>query len=177
LLIDETEGMPSSATYRQRFGSLFRAYQLIDYRPDRDFAFIEINRRLRKLHSEILEDVIRSLEQQGGVVARDPETDLLQINGMLSVSIVIARCHTTPADALRWVIRLDTGLEPDLTLVVRMDAPNQATLDYYVLPFLDVQAARFRMREDNGLFLDGYRYETLDYFFGMAKTVCAGVAA
>lgn len=28
-------------------GSLTRAYQLVEYRSDRDFAFIEINRRLR----------------------------------------------------------------------------------------------------------------------------------
>ena len=47
LLIDETDGMPSSAVYRHRFGSLVRAYQLIGYDADRDLAFIEINRRLR----------------------------------------------------------------------------------------------------------------------------------
>jgi len=49
LLIDETEGMPSSSTYRQRFGSLARAYQLIEYLPNRDFNYIEINRRLRSI--------------------------------------------------------------------------------------------------------------------------------
>jgi DNA invertase Pin-like site-specific DNA recombinase len=177
LLIDETDGMPSSAAYRHRFGSLSMAYQLIQYTPERDNAFIEINRRLRGLHAEIVEEVIRSLEHRGGAVTRNPDTGLLLINGMLSVSIVIARCHTTPADALRWMIRLDTGLAPDITIAVRMDVPNQSPLDYYVLPFLDVQSARFRMGEDNGLFLDGYRYETLDFFFGMAQTVRVGVAA
>jgi DNA invertase Pin-like site-specific DNA recombinase len=177
LLIDETDGMPSSAAYRHRFGSLSRAYQLIQYTPERDYAFIEINRRLRGLHAEIVEEVIRSLEHRGGAVTRNPDTGLLLINGMLSVSIVIARCHTTPVDALRWMIRLDTELAPDITIAVRMDVPNQSPLDYYVLPFLDVQSARFRMGEDNGLFLDGYRYETLDFFFGMAQTVRVGVAA
>jgi hypothetical protein len=96
---------------------------------------------------------------------------------MLSVSVVIARCTVTPADAYRWSVRLDAGLVPDLTVVVRMDAPNQAPLDYYVLPALDVRAVRLRIKEDNGIFLDGYRYESLDYFFGIAQTVRAGVAA
>lgn len=57
------------------------------------------------------------------------------------------------------------------------DAPNQAPLDYYVLPSLDVHGTRLRIKEDNGIFLDGYRYESLDYFFGIAQTVRAGAAA
>lgn len=177
LIIDEAEGMPSSSAYRQRFGSLARAYQLIDYLPDRDFAYVEINRRLRQLHPEIMVRVIKALEDHGGTVTRDPETDLILVNGMHSVSIVIARCQVSRADALRWIVRLDAGLTPDLTLVVRMDSANLAPLDYYVLPSLDVKEARLRIKEDNGLFIDGYRYESLDYFFGIAQTVRAGAAA
>ena len=96
---------------------------------------------------------------------------------MLSVSIVIARCLVSPADALRWSVRLAAGLVPDLTIVVRMDAPNLAPLDYYLLPSLDVRAAGIRITEDNGLFLDGYRYETLEYFFGLTQTVRIAEAA
>ncbi len=177
LIIDEAEGMPSSSAYRQRFGSLARAYQLVDYLPDRDFAYVEINRRLRQLHPEIIAQVVQALEERGGTVTRDPRTDLLLVNGMHSVSIVISRCHVSHADALRWLVRLDTGLAPDLTIVVRMDAANRAPLDYYVLPVIDVNAAHLRIKEDNSLFLDGYRYESLEYFFGIAQTVRAVVAA
>lgn len=177
LLIDETEGMPSSSAYRHRFGSLTRAYQLIAYMPDRDLAFVDINKRLRALYPGIVEEVVRSLEQHGGTVVRDLETDLLQVNGMLSISIVIARCQTTASDAMRWMVRLDAEHSPDLTIAVRMDAPNQAPLDYYVLPSLDFREARLRIKEDNGIFLDGYRYESLEYLFGMAQTVHAGIAA
>jgi DNA invertase Pin-like site-specific DNA recombinase len=177
LLIDETDGMPSSSAYRHRFGSLIRAYGLIDYDPGRDLSFIEINRRLRQIHPKIIDDAVRSLEQNGGVVTRNADTDLLVVNGMLTVSIVIARCYTTPSGALRWPVRLDVGLEPDLTIAVRMDAPNEAPLDYYVLPSLDVHGVRLRIREDNGIFLDGYRYESLDFFFRMAQTARVKVAA
>jgi DNA invertase Pin-like site-specific DNA recombinase len=177
LMIDEAEGMPSSSAYRQRFGSLARAYQLIDYLPDRDFAYVEINRRLRQLHPEIMAQIVRALEAHGGTVTRDPKSDLILVNGMHSVSIVISRCQVSQADALRWLVRLDAGLTPDLTIVVRMDTVNRAPLDYYVLPSLDVKEARLRIKEDNGLFLDGYRYESLEYFLGIAQTVRAGVAA
>jgi hypothetical protein len=43
ILISESEGMPSPAVYRHRFGSLIRAYELIGYTPDRDYAFVEIS--------------------------------------------------------------------------------------------------------------------------------------
>ena len=82
-----------------------------------------------------------------------------------------------PSDAIRWTVRFDSGLAPDLTIAVRMDSSNQAPLDYYVLPSLDIRDPRLRIKEDNGIFLDGYRYDSLDYFFGMAQTVRAGVAA
>jgi DNA invertase Pin-like site-specific DNA recombinase len=177
LIIDEAEEMPSSAAYRHRFGSLTRAYQLIGYRPDRDLSYVEINRRLRHLHPEVLADITHALENRGGRVERDPITEILTINGMTSVSVVISRCIVTPADAYRWVVRLDNELAPDLTVVVRMDSSNQTPLDYYILPSMDIQSVRVRLKDDNGLFLDGYRYETLDYFFSFAETVQVGVAA
>ena len=33
--------MPSSSTFRQRFGSLLRAYELVGYSPSRDYRYIE----------------------------------------------------------------------------------------------------------------------------------------
>jgi len=177
LLIDESDGMPSSSAYRSRFGSLARAYHLIAYMPERDLAFVEVNKRLRQLHPGIVEEMVQALERQGGKVVRDPESGLLLVNGMLSVSVVIARCQVLPSDAIRWTVRLDSGLAPDLTIAVRMDSLNQAPLDYYLLPSMDVGESRLRIKEDNGIFLDGYRYDSLDYFFGMAQTVRAGAAA
>ena len=66
---------------------------------------------------------------------------------------------------------------PDLTVVVRMGAANLSPLDYYVLPSIDVRGAPLRIKEDNGMFMDGYRYDSLEYLFGMARTVRAKVAA
>jgi DNA invertase Pin-like site-specific DNA recombinase len=177
LLIDEAEGMASTVVYRHRFGSLVRAYQLIGYTPDRDYAFIEINRRLRRLHPDVVDNVLRSMKDLGGEVLRDPDTDLLHINGMITASIVLSRCQQTPSGAYRWVVHLDEGLAPDLTIAVRMDAANEAAFDYYLLPSLEVRGAAVRIKEDNGAYLDGFRFDTLDYFFGMAELVHVGAAA
>lgn len=177
VLIDEVEGMASSAVYRHRFGSLVRAYQLIGYTPDRDFEFIEVNRRLRALHPEVVAEVVRSLQTVGDHVSRDERTDLITVNGTFTVSIVLARFEKTSTGSPRWTIRLDHGLAPDLTVAVRLNATNAGALDYYLLPSLDIRAERLRVAEDNGLCLDTYRLDTLDYLYGLAVQVQIEVAA
>ena len=65
ILIDETEGMPSTSAYRSRFTSLINAYTLIGFTPERDYSYIEANRALRQLHSSQCENVIGQLREAG----------------------------------------------------------------------------------------------------------------
>ena len=169
LLIDETEGMPSSSVYRSRFKSLVRAYVLIGYTPDRDYAFIEINRQLRQLHPKIIAEMTEKIRQLGGAIVQDPKTDLLAVNGEFTASLVIARCRRTESGSLRWALRLDSSLAPDITVAARMDTANKDPLDYYLLPSIDITLGKLLLAEDNGFSLDTYRFDTLDYFFGMAQ--------
>jgi DNA invertase Pin-like site-specific DNA recombinase len=169
LLIDETEGLPSSSVYKSRFNSLVRAYHLIGYTPDRDYAFIEINRQLRQLHPKVISEMIERIHRLGGIVVQDPRTDLLTVNGEFTASLVVARCGRTVSGSLRWSIRLDTGLAPDITIAARMDTENKEPLDYYLLPAIDINLGKLLLAEDNGVALDTYRFDTLEYFFGMAQ--------
>jgi hypothetical protein len=72
---------------------------------------------------------------------------------------------------LRWHVRLDAGLKPDITVAVRMDQDNQAPLDFYLLPRPDMNLPRLKLAEHNGVSLDAYRFETLEPLFGMAARV------
>lgn len=171
LVIDEREDMPASSAYRHRFGSLLRAYELVGFSTGRDYRYIETNRFLRSLHPGIVADTIAAIEAEGGAVARDPATDLLTINGEFTASLVIVRCLETGAGALRWKIRFDAGLRPDITIAVRMNRGNREVLDYYLLPRIDVAAAKLRMAEENGLYLDAYRVDTLGPFFRLSARV------
>ena len=168
LIIDEAEDAPSSSTYRARFGSLLRAYELVGFAPDRDYRYIDINRKLRQLHPEIVIDTIAALRQVGGTVVRDDDTDLLTVNGEFTASLVVVRCVETAAGALRWKVRLDTALKPDLTVAVRMAPGNELARDYYLLPRLDMSDAVLRLCEHNGLSLDSYRFDDLSAFHRMA---------
>jgi DNA invertase Pin-like site-specific DNA recombinase len=168
LTIDETENLPSSSAYQSRFGSLLRAYELVGFTPDRDYRYIEINRALRRMHPQIVASAIAGIEAVGSWVEQNPDTDLLTINGEFTASIVVVRCRTTPAGSLRWQIRFDTGLWPDITVAIRMDQLNREALDHYLLPRIDMTGPRLRLAQDNGVSLDAYRFETLDPLFDLA---------
>ena len=170
ILIDEADGLPSSSIYRHRFGSLLNAYTLVGYTPERDYNYIEINRSLRALYPATIADAVAGVEHAGGHVEHQPN-GLLRVNDEFTLSIVIARCVATNAGSLRWHIRLDTGLLPDITVAIRMDANNNRFLDYYLLPTLDMTIGRLRLAEANGAALDCYRFDSLDSLFELTERV------
>jgi DNA invertase Pin-like site-specific DNA recombinase len=168
ILINEADDMPSAGAYAHRFGSLIRAYELVGYRPDRDFAYLEINRQLRRLHPEIVQRTEGGIMDIGGEVLRDAGTDLLSVNGEFTASIVLARSRRTEAGSLRWKIRLDTSLCPDITVAVRLDAENSGILDYYLLPWIDLGPRRLNLAEANGIWLESYRFDSLEALYRLA---------
>lgn len=169
LIIDEQDDMPSSTAYRSRFGGLIRAYELVGYQPDRNYRYLHINRALRQWRPSVIGDVVERLDNLGACVDRDPVNDLLTINREWTASVVVARCQPTPAGSLRWRIRFETSLEPDVTVAVRMDRTNQQARDYYIVPRIDLGAWPSKLGEENGALIDSYRFETLDVLDGLAQ--------
>ena len=177
IVIDEAEGMPSSSAYQSRFGSLLQAYHLVGFTPERDYRYIQINRVLRGMHPGIVKETVAGIEAAAGWATTDPETDLLTVNGEFTVSIVIVRCRETTGGSLRWHIRLDTGLHPDITVAVRMDRANRERFDYYLLPMLDMEFRRLRLGEHNGMALDCFRFDTLEPLFDLAARISVAEVA
>ena len=171
VIIDEREDLPSSAAFRNRFGSLVRAYQLIGYTPETDYGFIEVNRYLRQKHPEIVQAVITRLAEVGVQVQRDPETELLVLDDELVVSLVLSRCVRTDSGSPRWLVRFEESHRPDITIVARMDETNQGIKDYYLFPLLDQLALRLRLAECNNALLDAYRFDELDFFYSIAERI------
>lgn len=169
LVIDETEGMPSSSAYIQRFGSLIRAYETVGFTPDRDYRYLEVNRYLRQMHPQIVNDTEKKINDIGGYTQRDNSTELITVNKEFSVSIVLARCQAFETGRLRWKVRFDTSLQPDITVAVRLNQDNSSALDYYLLPRLDFGSQGISLAERNGIEFESYRFEDLEYLYGMAE--------
>lgn len=171
IVIDECDGLPSSSAYSSRFGSLLRAYRLIGFMPDRDYRYVQVNRELRKLHPEIVRQVLDGVQVTGSDAWQDLQTDRVIVNNEFSLCVVVARCVETPTGLLRWQLRFDTSLAPDITIVVRMDSANRAPLDYFLFPRIDMFSEKLRLAEDNALGLDAYRFDGLDLLYDIAKPV------
>jgi len=169
LIIDETEGMPSAAAYIHRFGSLIRAYQAVGFTPDRDYRYLEVNQLLRRMHPEIVGRAEQMIADLGGAVERDPATDMLMVNREFSVSLVLSRCQILDTGHRRWKVRFDTSLAPDITVAVRLDEANRTPQDYYLLPRLDFGLPRVNLADHNGIEFESYRFDNLDYLYGMAE--------
>jgi DNA invertase Pin-like site-specific DNA recombinase len=170
MIIAQTSDMPTTSTYIQRFGSLLKAYELIGFRPDRDIEFLEVNRRLRRLHPEIVERTQRTLAEVGGDVWRDPKTDLLHLNQELIVSLVLARCQSLPNGLQRWRIRFDpAGYAPDITLAIRLDALNESELDYYLLPILGFGESALQLTAQNAGEFECFRFDSLSLFYELGR--------
>lgn len=171
ILIDETDDMPSSSAYAYRFGGLVGAYRLIGYEINRDLSFIEDNRHIRRMHPEIVAGVIERIGEMGGQVTVDPDTDLLVVNDEVEASLVICRCTQSSTGQNRWRIQLDASLLPDITIAVRLAANNRDILDYYLIPAIDVEDPTIRLRDNNHVGLDAYRFDELEVFFTLAERV------
>jgi hypothetical protein len=169
ILIDETEEMPSSSCYSSRFGSLTRAYALIGWTPDRDYAYVEINRKLRRKHADLIASVLDQLLGLGATVSVNEDNDLLTINAEYTASLILARCRTTHAGNHRWQLRFDESLSPDIVIAARLHPGNEEIMDYYLLPRLDILMDRLRLRSENGLVLDVYRFNNLNFFMEIAQ--------
>jgi hypothetical protein len=97
IVIDEAPGCPSSSAYTSRFGSLLRTYDLIGYKPYRDYRYVEINHRLRELYPKIVSLAEKAMADTGARVKRDHASGLLWVNEEFKVSLALSRCRPPTA--------------------------------------------------------------------------------
>jgi len=177
LIINETAGMPSTATYANRFHSLRRAYELVGYTPARDYSYLAINQALRTLHAEHVTHITKELTSAGASVHRNQNTDLITVNEEFTVALSIARCRELHDEEYRWVIRFDTSLDPDITIGARMAPGNKDILDYYLFPSIDVLSDHCRLATTNGFVLDVYHARDLTRLLKLARPTLLPEAA
>ena len=165
-IIDEDESTPSSAVYSNRFGSLIRAYALIDYTPDRDYAYVQINQYIRSIYGDILDELYSKAIDSGAFVKeRSLYNDGLILNDEARIAVSICRCQSTNSGKARWVAKLEQTNNPDFHLIIRLNSDNKTIKDYYILSRFDVDELSCKISEQNGMYMDRFRFENADVFF------------
>jgi hypothetical protein len=163
--------LPSVHVLWKRFGGIIAARRLIGYNSGFNYG-LEMRRKLRKRHTDIVRWVVHRIEAVGAHVSCDEKTGLLTVNNEMTISIVVCR-NRRPRDcrSSRWVIRPDGALKPDIIVAVRLDDANEGIRDYYLLPAIGMTWEKLELAEENAAYLDTYRHDTLDYFLSLTEHV------
>ena len=137
-LIDNADALPHSSLYRIRFGSLSRAFERIGYDPTGHTCF-DARRKaigtITKLQLELAAAIQRSGVNADILRPTTHRADaIVTVNGVLTISVYLARCQHLADGARRWNVRRRIAGTSALVLVLRMDGGNQSILDYFLLP-------------------------------------------
>jgi hypothetical protein len=156
-LIAKSPDLPSKSLYLKRFGSLWRAYQLVGLGCEQSRLS---NEALHIVFSRLVSEIVAAVTKASASVRQDDPRGLIVVNEELTLSIAIARCFRTRS-GLRWRIprRADRGA--DVTILARMAESNAAVRDYYFLPRCGGVLPTGSMPEHNGVELDSFRYDRL----------------
>ncbi len=169
-LIDKTPGMPSSKSYIERFGSARKAYRCIGYERPGNFTNSESTARLVRYKAACVDRLVAELRAAGASVTFGTQRTLLVINGQFTILFVFSRCRDQDARGDHWVLKLDSNLKPDLTVIMRMARGNEQPLDYFLIPRIArLPIPRFEVRAENGFVLDAYRFPNLDVLKAMCR--------
>jgi DNA invertase Pin-like site-specific DNA recombinase len=137
-LIKNSGEVPSPSTYRHRFGSLRRAYELIGYGRADQFGPIDLRRRTQAVRDELIERIAAMFPDDVSICRRGGRwRSRVRLKTGLTVAILIVRSVHVWKQTVRWIIdpvRHECRL---VTLIARLDNENHSFLDFHVLPSLD----------------------------------------
>jgi DNA invertase Pin-like site-specific DNA recombinase len=137
-LIKKSTDTASPSTYRNRFGSLGRAYELIGYSNPAHMGRVEVRRRIQGMREQLIAKIAAMRPNDVTIVSRGRRwRSRLRLPKGLIVSVLVARSVRTWKETLRWVIDPVKHERKFITLLARLDARNSSILDLHVLPNID----------------------------------------
>jgi DNA invertase Pin-like site-specific DNA recombinase len=134
-LLQENAITPCGTTYRVRFGTLSRAYELIGYSGSWPEEWLRARRRIQTLRTELINKIVelnptRMIIENRGYKYR---ARLRTYDGML-VSVVASRPVRGYKDAIRWLVKPRTDERKLITLVARLSLQCDSFKDMFLIP-------------------------------------------
>jgi hypothetical protein len=145
-IVKRSPGIASPSTYRKRFGSLRRAYELIGYGRPEHFGAIDLRRRTLALRDELISRIVR--ETEGAISVVQPSgrwrSRLRMPNGRI-ISLQIVRAVRVYRDTVRWIVDAHPIERRFAALVARLNEDNSGFLDFHVVDRIE-RLHRFRVK-------------------------------
>jgi DNA invertase Pin-like site-specific DNA recombinase len=133
-LIDDAGFLPESGTYIRRFGSLRRAYKLIEYRPRANFRYIDRGVFIATEMKKVANNLTALAQEAGGSAVFDRTSETITINNNITVSLYIARCAQIPGGGFMWRVNRRRSLRGEWIIALRPDFPYRNIVGYLLLP-------------------------------------------
>lgn len=154
-LIKDSSDIPSPSTYRHRFGSLRRAYQMIGYGHPEQFGPIDLRRRTQALREQLIAKIAESFPGDVSIVRPGGRwRSRLRLGSGAIVSVLVARSVKVWKDTVRWVIDPIKHERGYVTLLARLDLENRLLRDFHVLPSID-RSTRLQISQTDPWLLRG----------------------
>ena len=171
-LIKCCPGVPSPSSYRKRFGSLRRAYELIGYGHADDFDAVDMRRRTRALREDVICQIKTIFPNEIAVVRRGGRwRSCLRLKSGPTVTVLIARSIGTGGRAPRWQIDPIPDERQYVTLILLLDLNNSAALEMRLFPYMD-RRRRFHITTDDGWLKLGQKLQCLSEFREAVQAIC-----
>jgi DNA invertase Pin-like site-specific DNA recombinase len=133
-LIDEAEFLPDNGTYIRRFGSLRRAYKLIEYRPRTNFRYIDRDVFMATEIKKVANGLTDLVQKAGGSAVFDRTSETITIDGTIRVCIYVARSAHIPGGGIMWRLRRRLSLRGEWIIALRPDFHYRSIMGYLLIP-------------------------------------------
>lgn len=148
-----------------------RVYQLVGFNPKTDYSWLETKKYLKGVNADITNTIISNIYQSDGWVSDSSNAGVLNINDEFTLAIQAVRCQRTSPTNLRWRINFNHALAPDISIAARMDSLNEAVIDYYIFPSIDLILNNIYLKEQNPFSFEFYRFDTLKLLYQLVKRI------
>lgn len=168
-LIKEASELPSPSTYRGRFGSLRRAYELIGYGRSADFGNVDLRRRTQSLREELIGKIQVMFPTEVSIVRRGGRwRSRLRLKSGHIVSVLVSRSLGKKSQHFIWQVDPVVHERRCVTLIIFLNMGNSAVHEMYIFPTMD-RTRRFHVTADDIWMKRGERLEVLSQFLEAVK--------
>lgn len=131
-VITDAGGLHRPETYRLRFGSLMKAYQLIGYVPKNNSSR-DTKRETSLKRREVLSEIKAQLETHDLAIRFNFNTRKFALKNGLTFEVYVLRCLTSRDGTKHWDLRQRRKSATDIVVGVRMEIGCNRIHDYALL--------------------------------------------
>jgi len=174
-LIADSPSTPSPSTYRYRFGTMRRAFQLIGYGKPTDYAAMDSRRRAQFQRRELMERLVSLFPSELSIEQRNRRwRGQLVLQSGQAVSVLVAPSVNLAKDHMTWRINPVWHEWHLVTLLARLDKTNTSFFDFHLMPNMD-RRSEFYVQQKSEWLKRGFRLSDLAEFCGVVSQMATSL--